>query len=93
MDKASSAQQTDPDSDDEENQDGGGVTKNSTNDQPSAAALAKLDDFMIPYKEEQYARAASKNPHLKLLWNLLGFQVADRSESGVLFCLLTRRLI
>lgn len=72
MDKA---QEVERDSDEEEED-----VKKPTSDNPSMAALAKLEDFMIPYTEDGRAEAATKNPHLKLLWNLIGFEIVDKGE-------------
>lgn len=40
--------------------------------------------IVIPYIKDGHAEAASRNPHLKLLFTLVGFEVADKSESSVL---------
>jgi len=34
--------------------------------------------IVIPYTTPWHSEAATKNPHLKLLWNLLGFTVIDK---------------
>ncbi|KAL0580059.1 Topoisomerase 1-associated factor 1 [Marasmius crinis-equi] len=42
----------------------------------SVDAKAKMKDYMIPYDEEQ-AEAATKNPHLRLLFRLSKFSILD----------------
>ena len=37
---------------------------------------------MIPYVSDEEADAANKNPHLKLLWRLVGFKVLDDGQHG-----------
>ncbi|KDQ56583.1 hypothetical protein JAAARDRAFT_79123 [Jaapia argillacea MUCL 33604] len=44
---------------------------------PSGEALAKIDDYLIPYISDQQADAASKNPYLKLVFRLLKFAILD----------------
>lgn len=44
---------------------------------PSAEALAKITDFLIPYLSDEHADAATKNPHLKLLFRLSKFFILD----------------
>ncbi|TFK52842.1 timeless-domain-containing protein [Heliocybe sulcata] len=44
---------------------------------PSEEALAKFTDYLIPYIDDEQADAATKNPHLKLVFRLLKFGVID----------------
>ncbi|GJJ14718.1 hypothetical protein Clacol_008985 [Clathrus columnatus] len=44
---------------------------------PSLDALAKFEDYLIPYVNDQQAEAATKNPHFKLLCRLIKFCVLD----------------
>ncbi|TBU40199.1 timeless-domain-containing protein [Dichomitus squalens] len=44
---------------------------------PSAEALAKINDYLIPYVSDEEADAANKNPHLKLLFRLCNFKIMD----------------
>jgi replication fork protection complex subunit Tof1/Swi1 len=75
IDEVDKPQEVEADSDDD-----GGVTKRP-NDNPSMAALAKMEDFIIPYTEDGRAEAATKNPHLKLLFTLIGFEIVDKGET------------
>ncbi|KAH9924971.1 timeless-domain-containing protein [Epithele typhae] len=45
---------------------------------PSAEALAKIRDYLIPYVSDEEADAANKNPHLKLLFRLVNFKIMDQ---------------
>ncbi|PCH36853.1 timeless-domain-containing protein [Wolfiporia cocos MD-104 SS10] len=45
---------------------------------PSDEALAKFTDYMIPYVSDDEANAATKNPYLKLLFDLVNFRTKDR---------------
>ncbi|KAI8989035.1 timeless-domain-containing protein [Trametes punicea] len=44
---------------------------------PSGEAIAKINDYMIPYVSDEEAEAANKNPHLKLLFRLCNFKILD----------------
>ncbi|CDO77442.1 hypothetical protein BN946_scf184857.g49 [Trametes cinnabarina] len=44
---------------------------------PSAEALAKINDYLIPYVSDEEAEAANKNPSLKLLFRLCNFKILD----------------
>ncbi|KAI0649834.1 timeless protein-domain-containing protein [Trametes meyenii] len=44
---------------------------------PSGEALAKINDYLIPYVSDEEAEAANKNAHLKLLFRLCSFKVLD----------------
>ncbi|KAG6820075.1 hypothetical protein H0H93_005603 [Arthromyces matolae] len=44
---------------------------------PSSEAMAKLKDYLIPYLSDEHASAATKHPHLKLLFRLCKFQILD----------------
>ncbi|KAI0752629.1 timeless-domain-containing protein [Daedaleopsis nitida] len=44
---------------------------------PSAEALAKINDYLIPYVSDEEAEAANKNVHLKLLFRLVSFKIMD----------------
>ncbi|TFK80719.1 timeless-domain-containing protein [Polyporus arcularius HHB13444] len=44
---------------------------------PSAEALARINDYLIPYVSDEEAEAANKNPHLKLLFRLVNFKIMD----------------
>ncbi|KAH9947733.1 timeless protein-domain-containing protein [Amylocystis lapponica] len=44
---------------------------------PSNDALAKFSDHMIPYVSDEQANAATKDPHLKLVFRLVYFHVLD----------------
>ncbi|OJT12212.1 Topoisomerase 1-associated factor 1 [Trametes pubescens] len=44
---------------------------------PSAEALAKINDYLIPYVSDEEAEAANKNPQLKLLFRLCSFKIMD----------------
>ncbi|CCM05491.1 uncharacterized protein FIBRA_07712 [Fibroporia radiculosa] len=46
---------------------------------PSSEALAKINDYLIPYVSDEEANAATKDPHLKLLFRLVKFYVLDES--------------
>ncbi|KAL5514636.1 hypothetical protein ACEPAG_1952 [Sanghuangporus baumii] len=47
--------------------------------QPSNEALAKFEDYLIPYESDERADAATKNPHMKLLIRLLKFSILDEN--------------
>ncbi|KAJ3565991.1 hypothetical protein NP233_g7283 [Leucocoprinus birnbaumii] len=49
-------------------------------DRPSAEALAKIKDYLIPYLDDEQADAATKNPQLKLLFRLCKFAITDEDE-------------
>ncbi|KAF5373433.1 hypothetical protein D9615_009496 [Tricholomella constricta] len=44
---------------------------------PSAEAMAKITDYLIPYLSDEQADAATKNPQLKLLFRLSKFFILD----------------
>ncbi|KAF8064919.1 timeless protein-domain-containing protein [Lyophyllum atratum] len=44
---------------------------------PSAEAMAKITDYQVPYLSNEQADAATKNPHVKLLFRLCKFFVVD----------------
>ncbi|KAF7973783.1 hypothetical protein HWV62_41286 [Athelia sp. TMB] len=44
---------------------------------PSNEAIAKITDYMIPYITDEQADAATKNPHLKLMFRLVSFFILD----------------
>ncbi|KAH9903300.1 timeless-domain-containing protein [Cubamyces lactineus] len=44
---------------------------------PSGEAIAKINDYLIPYVSDEEAEAANKNPHLKLLFRLCNFKILD----------------
>ncbi|KAF9266348.1 timeless-domain-containing protein [Marasmius fiardii PR-910] len=46
----------------------------------SADAKAKMVDYMIPYTSDEQAEAATKDPHLKLLFRLSKFFILDEDE-------------
>ncbi|GBE89890.1 Topoisomerase 1-associated factor 1 [Sparassis crispa] len=46
---------------------------------PSGDALAKITDYMIPYVSDEEANAATKDPHLKLVFRLVKFFVLDEN--------------
>ncbi|KAI0357683.1 timeless-domain-containing protein [Trametes cingulata] len=52
--------------------------------QPSAEAIAKINDYLIPYVSDEEAEAANKNPHLKLLFRLCNFKILDDAEADEL---------
>ncbi|KAI0827274.1 timeless protein-domain-containing protein [Trametes gibbosa] len=45
--------------------------------QPSREAIAKINDYLIPYVSDEEAEAANRNPHLKLLFRLCSFKVLN----------------
>ncbi|OCB87291.1 timeless-domain-containing protein [Sanghuangporus baumii] len=47
--------------------------------QPSNEALAKFEDYLIPYESDERADAATKNSHMKLLFRLLKLSVLDEN--------------
>ncbi|EJD01845.1 timeless-domain-containing protein [Fomitiporia mediterranea MF3/22] len=47
--------------------------------QPSNEALAKFQDYLIPYTSDEHADAATKNSHMKLLFRLLKFSVLNEN--------------
>ncbi|KAE9405100.1 timeless-domain-containing protein [Gymnopus androsaceus JB14] len=47
---------------------------------PSLEAQAKLTDYLIPYLSDEQADAATKNPHLKLLFRLAKCYILDEDE-------------
>ncbi|KAF8153299.1 timeless protein-domain-containing protein [Crassisporium funariophilum] len=49
----------------------------SRSKEPSAEALAKITDYMIPYMTDEQADAATKNPNMKLLFRLSKFYILD----------------
>ncbi|KXN83811.1 Topoisomerase 1-associated factor 1 [Leucoagaricus sp. SymC.cos] len=49
-------------------------------DRPSAEALEKIKDYVIPYLNNEHAQAATKNPQLKLLFRLCKFAIMDEDE-------------
>ncbi|KDR76874.1 hypothetical protein GALMADRAFT_245966 [Galerina marginata CBS 339.88] len=46
--------------------------------EPSAEALAKITDYLIPYTSDEQADAATKNANLKLLFRLSKFYILDQ---------------
>ncbi|KAF8909752.1 timeless protein-domain-containing protein [Gymnopilus junonius] len=48
--------------------------------EPSAEAQAKIKDYLIPYTSDEHADAATKNPHLKLLFRLSKFYILDQDS-------------
>ncbi|KAI0366585.1 timeless-domain-containing protein [Pilatotrama ljubarskyi] len=52
--------------------------------QPSAEAIAKINDYLIPYVSDEEAEAANKNPNLKLLFRLCNFKVLDEADADEL---------
>ncbi|KAG5339373.1 hypothetical protein C0989_004499 [Termitomyces sp. Mn162] len=44
---------------------------------PSEEAMAKITDYLIPYLSDEQANAATKQPHLKLLFRLCKFQILN----------------
>ncbi|KAH9851033.1 timeless-domain-containing protein [Lenzites betulinus] len=44
---------------------------------PSGDAMAKINDYLIPYVSDEEAEAANKNAHLKLLFRLCHFKVLN----------------
>ncbi|OCH87501.1 timeless-domain-containing protein [Obba rivulosa] len=44
---------------------------------PSNDAIAKFTDYLIPYVSDEEANAATKDPHLKLVFRLLNFAILD----------------
>lgn len=44
---------------------------------PSAEAISKFVDYLIPYISDEHAEAATKNPILKLMFSLLKFTIYD----------------
>ncbi|KZT26081.1 timeless-domain-containing protein [Neolentinus lepideus HHB14362 ss-1] len=44
---------------------------------PSDEALEKFTDYLIPYVNDEQADAATRNPHLKLVFRLLKFEAID----------------
>ncbi|KAF5372553.1 hypothetical protein D9758_005156 [Tetrapyrgos nigripes] len=44
---------------------------------PSLDAVAKFTDYLIPYIDDEQAKAATKNPQLKLLFRLSKFYILD----------------
>ncbi|KAI4520868.1 timeless-domain-containing protein [Schizophyllum commune Loenen D] len=50
--------------------------------QPSAEAVEEMGDFPIPTLDDEKAQAATKNPHLKLLFRLCKFFVLEEDPSG-----------
>ncbi|KAH8102126.1 timeless protein-domain-containing protein [Cristinia sonorae] len=44
---------------------------------PSNDAMAKFQDYLIPYTSDEHADAACKNPHLKLMFRLIEFFILD----------------
>ncbi|KAL1742157.1 timeless protein-domain-containing protein [Schizophyllum fasciatum] len=49
---------------------------------PSAEAMEEMGDFPIPTLDDDKAQAATKNPHLKLLFRLCKFFVLEEDPSG-----------
>ncbi|KZT43312.1 timeless-domain-containing protein [Sistotremastrum suecicum HHB10207 ss-3] len=47
---------------------------------PSSEAMQKITDFYIPYIDDEQATAATKNPHLKLVFRLIKAHVEDESQ-------------
>ncbi|KAF8177653.1 timeless protein-domain-containing protein [Pholiota molesta] len=47
-------------------------------EEPSAEALAKLTDYLVPYTTQEQAHGATRNPNLKLLFRLSKFYVLDQ---------------
>ncbi|GLB39613.1 putative timeless-domain-containing protein [Lyophyllum shimeji] len=45
--------------------------------EPSAEAMAKITDYLVPYLSDEQADAATKNPKLKLLFRLASFAIID----------------
>ncbi|KAI0634374.1 timeless-domain-containing protein [Trametes polyzona] len=44
---------------------------------PSGEAMAKINDYLIPYVSDEEAEAANKNVHLKLLFRLCNFKIMN----------------
>ncbi|THH04072.1 hypothetical protein EW145_g5791 [Phellinidium pouzarii] len=47
--------------------------------QPSNEAVAKFQDYLIPYISDAHADAATKNPHMKLVFRLVKFFMLDEN--------------
>ncbi|KAJ7056867.1 timeless protein-domain-containing protein [Mycena amicta] len=47
---------------------------------PTAEMLERMQDFLIPYKDDDEAKAATGNPQLKLLWRLAKFTQMDEVD-------------
>ncbi|EMD36798.1 hypothetical protein CERSUDRAFT_105876 [Gelatoporia subvermispora B] len=73
----SSSRQSDDEDSDEESEDE--AVKPSRG--PSSEAIAKFTDYLIPYVSDEEADAATKNPHLKLVFRLLNFAVLDNDAN------------
>ncbi|KZW03785.1 timeless-domain-containing protein [Exidia glandulosa HHB12029] len=54
-------------------------TKDLRKKDPSAAAVAKFKDYVIPYASNEKAHAATKNSYLKLLWKLINFDTREQT--------------
>ncbi|TFY67030.1 hypothetical protein EVJ58_g1892 [Rhodofomes roseus] len=74
----SSSKVIDVDSDSEPENELAAVTANRG---PSDEALAKMTDYLIPYVSDEQANAATKDPHLKLLFRLIKFQILDEDAN------------
>ncbi|KAF9452119.1 hypothetical protein P691DRAFT_772581 [Macrolepiota fuliginosa MF-IS2] len=71
---------TDQYSDQSQDEDNNGVDTLLRKDRPSAEALEKIKDYLIPYVDDEHADAATKNPQLKLLFRLCKFAIMDEDE-------------
>ncbi|KAI0657606.1 timeless-domain-containing protein [Cubamyces menziesii] len=54
---------------------------------PSGEAMAKINDYLIPYVSDEEAEAANKNPHLKLLFRLCNFKILDEDADELEWCI------
>ncbi|KAI0772965.1 timeless-domain-containing protein [Trametes elegans] len=50
---------------------------------PSKEAAEKINDYLIPYVNDEEAEAANKNPNLKLLFRLCNFKILDEDAEEV----------
>ncbi|EIW79780.1 timeless-domain-containing protein [Coniophora puteana RWD-64-598 SS2] len=68
---------------DEEKGDDGDAEKEATRlAGPSAEAVAKFEDYRVPYIHDEQAQAATKNPRLKLMLELLEFTSQVEEGTG-----------
>ncbi|KAH9931521.1 timeless protein-domain-containing protein [Fomitopsis serialis] len=74
----SSSNVIDVDSDDEHENELAAVTAKRG---PSEEALAKITDYLIPYVTDEQANAATQDPHLKLLFRLIKFEILDEDAN------------
>ncbi|KAI0787003.1 timeless protein-domain-containing protein [Abortiporus biennis] len=62
---------------DDEDEDEATVARRNAEKLPSSEAISKFTDYLIPYDSDEKAEAATKDPHLKLVFRLIHCFILD----------------